>query len=215
MAPARNLYTCYRRRVAAGCDAPDVPQDAVEADLVAVLQTMALPPGFARAVDKAVAARLRTHGVAKTVSVTALAEREKRLTDVYLAGRIAKPDYDREWQAIQEHRATLTNLAPAPLFTQQQSVLRTLVDEWDGMTADERKRMLAAIFDTVTASADGVDRLEPCEDWRPYVVAAIPKPVRLAVAPQGPTERKTGLYVPNVETNRLVRDERGWLRLAG
>jgi hypothetical protein len=29
------------------------------------------------------------------------------------------------------------------------------------------------------------------------------------------SERKTGLYVPNVETVRLVRDERGWLRLAG
>ena len=28
------------------------------------------------------------------------------------------------------------------------------------------------------------------------------------------SERKTGLYVPNVETTRLVRDERGWLRLA-
>jgi hypothetical protein len=55
------------------------------------------------------------------------------------------------------------------------------------MTADERKRMLADIFDSVTASADGVDRLEPCEDWRPYIVAAVPSPVRLA------TERKTGL----------------------
>ena len=33
------------------------------------------------------------------------------------------------------------------------------------MTADERKRMLAAIFDTITASAEGVNRLEPCEDW--------------------------------------------------
>ena len=190
---ARNLYTCYRRRVGAGCDAPEVPQEAVESDLVAVLQTMALPPGFARAVDKAVAARLRTtYGAATTVSVGALAEREKRLTDVYLAGRIAKADYDREWQAIQEQRAALTNAAPLPLFTQQQSLLRTLVDEWGGMTADERKRMLTAIFETVTASADGLDRLEPCEDWRPYVVAAIPKPVRLPTAPQGPAERKTG-----------------------
>ena len=27
-------------------------------------------------------------------------------------------------------------------------------------------------------------------------------------------ERNAGLYVPNVETVRLVRDERGWLRLA-
>jgi hypothetical protein len=31
----------------------------------------------------------------------------------------------------------------------------------------------------------------------------------------GITERKTGLYVPNVETTRLVRDERGRLRLTG
>jgi hypothetical protein len=28
-------------------------------------------------------------------------------------------------------------------------------------------------------------------------------------------ERKTGLYVPNVETAWLFRDDRGWLRLAG
>ncbi len=46
------------------------------------------------------------------------------------------------------------------------------------MTAEERKRMrmLANIFDSVTASAHGVDRLEPCEDWRPYIVAAVPSP---------------------------------------
>jgi hypothetical protein len=51
---------------------------------------------------------------------------------------------------------------PAPLFAQQQQVLKTLVDEWGTMTAEEKKRMLAAIFDSVTASAEGVDRLEPC-----------------------------------------------------
>jgi hypothetical protein len=45
--------------------------------------------------------------------------------------------------------------------------LTTLVQKWDAVLADERKRMLAAIFDSVTASAEGVDRLEPCEDWRP------------------------------------------------
>jgi len=59
------------------------------------------------------------------------------------------------------------------------------------LTAEERKRMLAAIFETVTAGADGVDRLEPCEDWRPYLVAAIPKPVTL---PRALTERKTGVF---------------------
>jgi hypothetical protein len=34
------------------------------------------------------------------------------------------------------------------------------------------------IFDSITATAQGVDRLEPCPDWKPYVAAAIPKPVK-------------------------------------
>jgi hypothetical protein len=45
----------------------------------------------------------------------------------------------------------------------------------------------------------------------------------VALTPEGrplghsaePSERKTGLYVRNVETTRLVRDERGWLQFAG
>jgi len=80
---------------------------------------------------------------------------------------------------IQEERAILASAAPAPLFAQQQTVLKTLVNEWGGMTADERKRILAAIFDSITASAEGVKRLEPCGSWRPYVVAAIPQPVEV------------------------------------
>jgi hypothetical protein len=57
-------------------------------------------------------------------------EREKRLSDVFVAGRMTKPDYDREWQEIQQQRATLASAAPAPLFAQQQSVLTALVDAW-------------------------------------------------------------------------------------
>jgi hypothetical protein len=59
------------------------------------------------------------------------------------------------------------------------------VDAWDGMTADARKQMLAAIFDSITATAEGVDRLEPCADWKPYVAAAIPKPVKVPPADDG------------------------------
>jgi hypothetical protein len=52
-----------------------------------------------------------------------------------------------------------------------------------------------------------VSELVPREGWRPYVKATL-------TAPRVLSERKTGLYVPNVETVRLVQDERGWLRLA-
>ena len=172
------IYTCYLQRVAGGCDAPTVQQDVVESDLIAVLRMVALPPGFAKVVDTAVAAQMRTYGSAKTVSAAALTEREKRLNDLYEWGKIDADEHAAKSREIEEQRAQLT-IRPAPLFTQQQSILTTLVDRWGGMTADERKQTLAGIFDRITASADGVDRLEPCEDWRPFMVAAIPEPVNV------------------------------------
>jgi len=67
------------------------------------------------------------------------------------------------------------DVAPAPLFTQQEQVLTTLVEEWAGMTTDDKKRLLTGIFDSITPSADQM-RLEACEDWKPYLVAASPTP---------------------------------------
>jgi hypothetical protein len=53
--------------------------------------------------------------------------------------------------------------------------------------------------------------------WEPYVEAVVARERQVVDEP--PTvitsERKTGVYVPDVETSGLVRDERGWLRLAG
>jgi hypothetical protein len=83
----------------------------------------------------------------------------------------------REVCGIDEQRSHLI-VPPAPLVAQQRQVLTTLVEEWFVMTVDERKRMLVGIFDSITASAEGIDRLEPCEDWRPKVIAAISRPVR-------------------------------------
>jgi hypothetical protein len=65
-------------------------------------------------------------------------------------------------------------------------------------------KVLSGFFDSVTATSDGIDRLEPCEAWRPYVVAAIP-------GHWVPTERKTGLDVP--VAHRQVTFRRGWLEL--
>jgi hypothetical protein len=39
------------------------------------------------------------------------------------------------------------------LLQQQRSILQSLVDNWAAMTADERKRLLASIFDSVTTTA--------------------------------------------------------------
>ena len=89
---------------------------------------------------------------------------------------------------------------------------RGISTPWPARAVVRAAAGLAAIFDSVTASAEGVDRLEPCEERRPYILAAIPKPVAVLRAP---TERKTGVKHAEVVTRRLVQDTRGWLRITG
>ena len=108
---------------------------------------------------------------------------------------------------MQRQRQVLTS-APEPVFVRQRTLLRSIAEEWDEMTLDERKRLIAVVFEEIQADAEGLRELVPHEEWKACLRSALPKPRVLS-------ERKTGLYVPNVETTRLVRDERGWLRLAG
>ena len=52
------------------------------------------------------------------------------------------------------------------------------------LTTVDENEAVAAIFDSITPSADAV-RLEACEVWKPYLTAAIPKPVRLPEPDEG------------------------------
>ena len=58
----RYRYTCYLRRVSGKCDAPYVSQDALELDIRRILEAVALPTGFAEAVDAALAAYMGKEG---------------------------------------------------------------------------------------------------------------------------------------------------------
>ncbi len=82
-----------------------------------------------------------------------------------------------------------------------------------------KKRVLHMIFSEIRAdhTENGLRiefKAKPI--WEPYVEAVLARQRQVEDNP--PTvitsERKTGVYVPNVETSRLVRDLRGWLRLA-
>jgi hypothetical protein len=88
------------------------------------------------------------------------------------------------------------------------------------MTDNEEKWLSQLIFTEIRAGhVEGRVSLEfevrPA--WEPYVEAVLAR--RRMTEPGLPAvvtpERKTGLYDRNVETTRLVRDEHGWLRLAG
>jgi hypothetical protein len=67
----------------------------------------------------------------------------------------------------------------------------------------------AGFFEEIRADENGIEDFLPREIWKQYMRAVVPDD-----ANQAPTERKTGLNIRDVETARLVRDGRGWLRLA-
>jgi hypothetical protein len=66
--------------------------------------------------------------------------------------------------------------AGEPTFVRQRTALRSLVDGWDDMTADQRKRLLGTIFEEITVGAHGVSELAPREGWRPYMKATLTAP---------------------------------------
>jgi hypothetical protein len=73
------------------------------------------------------------------------------------------------------------------------------------MTADERKRMLAAIFDRVTGERRGSGPAGTLRGLEALRTAAIRKPV---VVREGPSERKTGLE-PATSTRELSLNATG------
>jgi hypothetical protein len=88
-------------------------------------------------------------------------------------------------------------------------MLSTLVDDWDYLAAEERKALITDIFEQITAGARGIEDFLPREPWKRYMRVVVP-----SEANQVPTERKTGVKHAEVITARLVKDERGWLKLA-
>lgn len=80
-------------------------------------------------------------------------------------------------------------------------MLATLVEDWDDITQEERRRMIGVVFAEIHASNEGIARLLPREDWKPYMQAVLRDPATLA---RWGTERKTGLE-DSKRTFSLVR----------
>jgi hypothetical protein len=120
-----------------------------------------------------------------------------------------RDDYVVKPEALRVERKTVETSKPQPVFVRQRPLIRTLVDDWQFLTMDERRALIADIFEEIGADEEGIEDFLPGELWKPLHACRRAGSVRKV-----PTERKTGLYACNVETLRLVRDERGWLGLA-
>lgn len=76
--------------------------------------------------------------------------------------------------ARSSERKTFETSSPRPLLLRQRTMLSTLVDDWDFLSADERKALIAEIFEEITASELGIVDFLPREAWKSYMRAVIP-----------------------------------------
>jgi hypothetical protein len=177
----RRRYTCYLRRVARGkCSAPYIDQDVLALDFRAILKAVALPAGFAEAVDAAVASYMGTEGrKARKETLRSLEERQRRVNDMYESGRLSAADYKAKSSELDAQRSNLGAKRPEPVFVRQRTMLATLVDDWDEMTPEERRHLIGTVFAEVCADKDGISKMLPRGDWKPYMAAVLRTPAAL------------------------------------
>ncbi|HAF10228.1 MAG TPA: hypothetical protein DCK98_09130 [Chloroflexi bacterium] len=206
----RQHYTCYRRRTAQACDAPFVAQTILETQLLQILRTVSAPAGFFESIEADARGLAGLATARAKLSRRQFDERLKRLTFMLELGDLSPEDYLSRRDALQ---ALVSAGQPAGSSTLegQQKALAGFIDAWPEMTIEERKRVVAAVFQEIRANEDGISRFLPRDDWKRFVTAV----VGVLSAPRGVTERKTGLKALDVETVQLLQDSRGWLRLAG
>lgn len=185
----RRYYTCYTRRTAKACDQPYLSQARLEEDLYALLSAIALPEGLAEAVDAAVAQMgVGQKRQGRKSTLRALEDRVARLKDLYELGDIQRDEYLRKRDALRHEIGALQS-APEPSFVRQRTMLRSLVDDWQHLTVDERKRIVGMIFEAILPNDEGLEEWVPRESWKTYVRAVLPA--------KGGSERKTGLEHTN------------------
>jgi hypothetical protein len=129
----------------------------------------------------------------RQVSVKTIDARLERQRDLYELGDITRDEYMRRREDLARQRAELATSAPQPLFVKQRSMLRTLVEDWEHVTIDERKRLVASIFEVIVADESALD-FTPRESWKAYMRTVVPTLKTNESAPsEGGSERKTGL----------------------
>jgi site-specific DNA recombinase len=189
----RCVYACYQRRVARACDAPYVHQDVVESELLAILRSLALPIDFAEKVDAGVKAALRETGQGSRQTTTkSIRARLDRLRDLYELGDIVRDAYLDRRKDLTAQLEAVEHAEPVPSFARQMSQLRSVVDDWEQLTIDERRHLVALVVEEVHVRGTGIDWVRPRGDWQDFVEAVVTPEGRPLVI-EGLSERKTGL----------------------
>ena len=118
---------------------------------------------------------------------------------MYEMGDIDKPDYEAKKADLQLQRDQLDASATPSSIAAQSGQVNTIVDDWERMTEEEKRRLLRLVFAEVRANV--VEKrvelsLLVRPEWMPYLDAlrvAAPDAAQVDLEAVATPERKTGL----------------------
>lgn len=165
-------YVCRRRRAAGLCHEPQVKADALETEIRQWLEAIRVRPEWAEFY-----AAQREGGTRRAPSsaerAKALEAKLDRLRVSWEAGAITdEAVYRREVGALRGQISAARTVREATPMRQAQ-VLNSLVDQWDVMTAAQRKRLVSTVFSEVTMRNKAIESARPHPDWARYVEEAL------------------------------------------
>jgi site-specific DNA recombinase len=187
----RRRYLCRRGAAAQRCREPQANADALEAEIASWLRAVRIRPGwqelYAAEYARAAAGSPAKHS-AREQRARAIQAKIERLRVSWEAGaRSDELAYRREVAALREELEAVRS-TPEPPLARQGRILSSLVDRWDEMSADQRKRVLSTIFRELRMKDGQLEAGVPHPDWLPYLerVTSVPSEGPAGIEPATP-----------------------------
>jgi hypothetical protein len=168
----RNYYQCSRHINWKNCDARMVWTQAVDTQLITVVQTLALPTEWQAAIIAEAEALLNAeHPDTNQTRATLTAEIE-RWGEVYARGAVSKQKFETVLAELEAKRAAAPHVPLRPDLTQAAAVLANFDQVIATAHLAERRAILRQLFCQVWVQRHEIVAITPTSLYMPLVVAA-------------------------------------------
>ena len=169
MGSGRRRYLCRGRNETRLCTEPQALADALEAEVQEWLNGVRVAPAWQQAYSLE---RAKGNGVPKTRTLEQRLQTIERKIEMkrvsWEAGAYkAEAAYRQEVAALRAEMEALRSAPELPL-SRQAATIDTLADRWEEMRPDQRKRLLATVFDEMTVKGGRLDTARPKAGWQDY-----------------------------------------------
>ncbi len=169
---------CHNRVQARGCQEPSVAMHTLEWQVGVILEQCMLPPAVR---EQVVAAYVADRAAASdgtpdpAAQLAALDARLARIRDLYVWGHLPREQYERDWRAAEDERATLTRASAVQPTAQHledlAGDLANLAGAWRDASPARRADLARELFSALYARGQEIVAVLPTPDYAPFFQA--------------------------------------------